>query len=392
MNNKSLQITLGAVITITIAVILLGAVLSPVIQDTKEITIQYDDYVAVPSGSTVNGNAEIIILEDVTYLHATGIGDATLHSGNKSVSVTIVKAELDVYMAAGQSNSGNYAYNNNEVKKPAYGSAYYYGETDKGLCTPGFSYHANLCDMYPVLNATSNEVIVADKCANFVTSYYEKTGHKVYWINSGIGGVDISLFDPDGSNPVMYNYTHTVLSDAISKVDTSKYNINVCDYIWIQGESDASTSITTYKESFMKYHEALTSSGFFSDMSEWPVGESFNRCIISLMPPDFINSRAAQIQLASEEEDVIIGSDAAKKFTVANGGMDADGLHYAQTGDNIIAEQIVKLCYQNVDTPISPAHVVIHDTPGWNILYTVPVVIIAALILATVKILILKKD
>lgn len=389
MNKLLTALLMGAV-----AIILLACVYVPIANDAvnNTATMYYDDYIEIPSGCTCEGNAEIVNIAGKEYIHANDVGNAKISKNDVSIDITISKAELDIYLITGQSNSGNYVYDLHAANIPPLGSCYYYGYENEGLCYPGFVYHASECDMHPVTSINDNELVVADKCPNFCATYYEKTGHKIYWLNGGIGGVEVSTFNPNGSDPVLYNYNYTILADAIKKVDLTKYNVNVQDFIWIQGESDATTPVSNYKTDFMAFYNALTSNGFFSDIANWP-NQHFNKCWISLMPSTYANSRAAQIELIAENQNILLGSDAANGFTIENELMSLDGWHYSQKGDNIIAEDLVKKCISNVSTPIKTSELNLTEVPGGSLItYAIPAIVLISILVFFASIAIRRSD
>lgn len=376
MSNHLLEL----IISVTVGMVILAVAITFILPDESPITMQYDDYIEVSGDVETSGPLEIVEINGIKYVHATDVGTGSINANNQHKTVTVNKAELDVYLITGQSNSGNFAYDTNKVEIPDFGTAYYYGTYDRSLCYWGWTptvYASTPCDMFPVTSDIVGKAMVGDKNPNFAKTYYEVTGHKTYWICGGIGGVSITSFVSGGE---LYTYNASVINDAISKVDTDKFNINIRDYIWIQGENDATLDVNTYKTIFTAFNTALTTNSGYCDVV-------FNKCWISLMPEIYPNSRQAQIELSEELDNVEIATDAANKFTVANGCLAEDGVHYSQKGDNIISAALVNKCVSNVSDPI-PANSDIKFDKIPSIVSVIPVVIIVAILMSIVGVII----
>lgn len=107
-------------------------------------------------------------------------------------------------------------------------------------------------------------------------------------------------------------------------------------YIWIQGESDSDTDIETYKRSFMEMHRSLLGIGD-TQFSPYRFDNGF---ISKIRSKEGINSSIAQIQLAEGSKTIHLASKASDSFSIDDGTMLDDDLHYSQKGDNIIGKEL----------------------------------------------------
>lgn len=338
---------------VTVVLVLLVTAAMTIVDDPDGYDLYYDDYVAIDQSCEGSDLIEVVEVRGQQYLHAVGVGETTIKVDGQTIPITVHKADLDVFLITGQSNSGNYDYNQLDTAVPALGTAYYYG-TYRALCYPGYSissYNPDLCDMRAVTSDSINVPLVADKSTVFSKDYYEATGHKVYWICGGIGGASITKFSPTYGTGEIYSYEQQLLDDAIGCVDTDCYNIHIRDYLWIQGEADAELSIDTYKDCFTEWNTALTSdSSFYESMANWQNGSFFGNCYISLIPPEYANSYNAQIDLANTIQNVHISTKISETFTVQNGLLNSgDGVHYTQAGDNLIAKYLAASAASEVE-------------------------------------------
>ena len=284
---------------------------------------------------------------------------------------------IDVYIITGQSNSGYFNYNvsvaNEELPHIGQDKAYYYGTSSMppqyGLppstITPDPTYASY--DIYDMVDSSGNFIIGGNE-APFASKYVNETGRRVALINTGIGGQSITDMQP---GQVGNTYNQEVISHAYADLEAKGFKINACALLFFQGETDANMSISEYK-------------AYFKTMLASYLEESgCKSCIISQVRPyNAPNPAEAQEELAKELSNVYMGSTASSTFTIENGRMLSDNVHYSQYGKDIIGPQLAETA---ISVEFPTAHMMEKLSP---ILSVIPVIIIAVLLLGAVAILV----
>lgn len=331
---KFKEFGLGTILGTSIAIILVACLLVPAIStemptnSAKSLpdTIYFDDYIEVDDRPQVSGVFEYVMYNGQGYVHATDVGTGKI--GYKTY--TVQPAPLDVYLFLGQSNAANWAGVVPSAADPIahLGAAYYFGtiwhQSNKNLNVSISDY-----DMRSMVTTSGNPRIGGTD-EPFGAEYYKLTGHKIYVVNGAIGGTSVTTWVPEGSS---YEYAQDLFEAAWAEIDLTHFIPEIKSYIWIQGESDATMSVSTYQGYFMSMHETLID-GTFTDKG------SFEYCLISLTQA--ANPSTAQEELAEENETILIASKLAQTFTVENGYLIADGLHYSQSGRNLLGVAIAE--------------------------------------------------
>lgn len=247
------------------------------------------------------------------------------------------KQDLDVFVVAGQSNAA-YLHYNLELSEPnpQEDYAFFYG-SDSGPIVYGShstpSYDTTLA-AYTVQSYNGN---LAHLEAPFSAKYSGLTGHKVLTINVGISATTIQEWQDSG---FAWQYADKVIDNALSKID-EKYRPHLKGFIWIQGESNSSMSKEEYMSQFLNtYH-------LFED-------KGFKDCFISKVRRDTTTSGQrnpigpsdAQIELSETYEHIHLATQIADTFTIANGLMESDNLHYNQLGQNLVGVNVAEYCAQ----------------------------------------------
>lgn len=176
-------------------------------------------------------------------------------------------------------------------------------------------------------------------------------------INACVGGKPIEYFTPgnDGAD-----WITECVETALSRT-TSFDKVNKLGWAWIQGESDKTTSVDDYIADFEKVDGLFKSLGF-------------NYCWISqTRTVDGGNAVTAQEQIVNTMPNVFWGSRASDTFTVENGMIYTDGLHYTQAGRIIIGEDIGKAMTDKI--PFS-----LENEPYLDLIQIIPVMLIVSLI------------
>lgn len=332
------------IIGVTIAVILLGALLVPaldLLDDGSDATsVHYDDYFETDAVDA-SGSLELVEIGGTQYAHAETLGNGVLSfSDGTSESYAVSKAKLDVFLFMGQSNiaywTGKYmdgTYYDHAIPEDVTptitpGNAYYYG-SDSSPYTPDLTNLSELGikDMVD-LDTGKNKVGSLD--GSFASGYCQATGNKCLVINCGWSGKSITSFVQGGA---VYNHAKQGYNDALSKIDAN-FNTEIKGYVFCQGEADILMDSDTYKADFMEMHTLLTT-GSFSD-THLPI------CYIDLIR-EYCGGNAYGVQLALPDEisTVKMASTIADTFSIDGGTLMVDNLHYTQEGQNLIAAELV---------------------------------------------------
>ena len=334
---------LSGIIGIFLVITLVAVLLVPTIEQYEEPSKQiapkweYDDYYQIEGLENASGSLEVTTLGDVQYLHVKSVGAGEYTADGSTYTVTTTKAPLDVFLIAGQSNAqynpGSELGDADPVPSP--GTAYYYGLSTRpismGNTTQAAAYDATQYDIFMSVNSDGSNR-VGNIEGPFSARYYEATGHKVLTINTGVGGSSITSWIDNG---VCYTFAKAAFSDAMDKVDTTLFDVSVRSFFWIQGEANVYMGVDTYVGDFTQIYNNLTTFEFNQDYK-------FTYALIS-QTRDGKNAATAQQTLA-DKPGIFMASTAANTFTVDNGLLRTDGLHYTQKGDNILAKDFATLC------------------------------------------------
>ena len=352
-----------------VALVLIGGVLVPIIDDSdSEIQKQdpniwsYDDYKINGSVESVSGAIELVTVGSQTYLHANDLGDATLTFANGDTQqVTVQKAKLDVYVALGQSNNSFVNSVPTEASPvPLPGTTYYYGTEDDLIM--GKSADLSIGDFQDVVDS-SGDLKIGDKVPAFGAKYYDLTGVKTYYIDGAWPGSSVAWWQDTTS--VVWTSAVSIVSYAMSKIPEEYYDVTVRGYTWIQGERDADNAVDVYIECFDTMNGRILNGD---------LGIDLDHCFMSkVRAANAPNPSIAQIQIAESNSTVTMCTTVADTFTVANGLMGSDDLHYSQKGNNIIGVDFAKSCAEYYYTV---------EIESLQLLNVIPVVVILSLVVA----------
>lgn len=325
---------------IVVSIILIGALVVPIINSsTHEIEKTdtnlwtYDDYKVLPNIESATGAIEKITVGETTYYHANNLGEATLTGADgHTETITVSKAKLDVYLALGQSNNSYVNAVPSEASPvPQPGTTYYYG-TETTLI------HSRSEDLtagnFEDVIGSEGTPKIGDKVPSFGATYYKLTGVKTYYIDAAWMGSSIAWWQD--LNSVVWTSAVTVVETAMSKIPTEYYDVTVRGYTWIQGERDASNAVDVYIQCFDTMNQRILNGD---------LGANVNHCFMSkVRQANAPNPSIAQIQIADSNSTVTLCTSIADTFTVANGLMASDDLHYTQKGNNIIGTKLAESC------------------------------------------------
>lgn len=319
------------ILSATIGIILVGAVMVPIINDDSGSDVwTYDDYREADGVASVSGALELVTVGSTEYVHASSVGNATLtYTDGSSETVTVNKADLSMLFIMGQSNGEyltQYADPDAADPVPGLGQAYYYGTDDSPTIK---EYTASDCAMHDMIDSDGS-LIVGDIWPSLAASYTDYCGLKAYVVSAAWGGKSITEFTP-GTGEI-WLYSVQVLSDAIDAVDTSLYNLTIDSYIWIQGEADEDMVKNEYINRFVAMNDAILA----GDLGV----SSIDACFISKVREERAPViAAAQLEICNTVSNVYMACQLADDFTYSN-GYRADYSHYTQAGDNLIGAAV----------------------------------------------------
>ena len=212
------------------------------------------------------------------------------------------KNELIVVVLTGQSNS---VFFGDEINDPSImdsvglpkKNVYYYGDGSGPIHRrPDFSpindSAFNQYCMYSMLNSDGKSWRIGsyEACIGYELS--NRYNCDVYVIDTGVPGRSISYYEPENRG---WEYSKFVLTDALKQIP-EKYTVIKAGYIWIQGESDKTTPIQEYIDSFKVINEYYGSWGF-------------DTCyLVQTRPESGQNSSVAQLIICEEMDNVILAS------------------------------------------------------------------------------------
>ena len=154
----------------------------------------------------------------------------------------------------------------------------------------------------------------------------KKSGHDVLVVNMAIGATKIAELLPDGGITGVYSWT--LLNHALEQANKRYDGLNMVGVVWAQGEGDASTPVNDYKSSFRTLMASFDKYGL-DDFYIIKTREYYGG-----------NACTAQAQLAAEYSNVMIATDITETFTIENGMLDDNPIHYSQKGRTAISNAI----------------------------------------------------
>lgn len=369
-------------IAIFVVVVLVACIIVPISNPSEDYdTWYYDDYRSLESVSSASGSLELVDIGGTSYVHASNVGNGQItYSDGSTDIVNVQKAKLDVFFLYGQSNAAGRNSDPSKVDHyPELGTTYYFGYSDAfgpdaSLNNSGFD--VSLCDMYSLYDS-SGAPRVAGLLPDFSYEYQKITGHKVYVINGAVGNKSILAFGPP--NGFMWEYGDSILTAGLAEIDTDLYDYSCKYYMWIQGEGDSGRDIAVYKDKFLVMHNSM--------LDGQMAGVHFEKCFISkVRAENGQNSSIAQIELADENPNTIVmATTVSDSFTVSNGLMGADNLHYSQSGYDLIGTAFA----ESIGEVVNPTSAVMEKYS--DLIGAIPIMIFAALLLL-VAVVVVKKQ
>lgn len=233
-----------------------------------------------------------------------------------------LKDDLYVFGVFGQSNAA-YGHEDLDVVNstiPAIepGMGFYYGVNGLPISYDTDPASGQIYDICP-----NGEYVIGNWEPSFIQKMAE-SGKKTLIINFGVPGRSIVALQPGG---YAWAWESSVIVNALSQIDKTKYNVCMAGLLSIHGEADS-------------YHEMATNEYIDRFMTTFNTLKSdfgFDCCLMSIVRDTRGTLiQTAEYQLIESQPDIILGCGETVDFTVENGLMTDDDLHYSQLGDNIL--------------------------------------------------------
>lgn len=251
---------------------------------------------------------------------------------------------LNVFVLAGQSNAAYYNENisvaneNTPIKNDF---AYYYGTEDAPIncgVINDLQYDTTL-ESYGVYSMTDTDGVfrIGNIEAPFASYFVNETNQKVLIINTGIGGVSIASYVP---GTVGFEYAKKIIADALTKIPDG-LNPVLKGVMWVQGESNAAYPVNTYIQNFESISDGFKELGF-------------NGIFISKTKADNGgNASFAQTLIPERVSGAHLVTQVADTFTISNGLLASDNLHYTQKADNILGKDFAAYLISAYGYPVA---------------------------------------
>ena len=276
---------------------------------------------------------------------------------------------IDVLIIDGQSNAEyggievcNPAVLNEEYTEAPAHNVYYYGTStapaNQWDWSHKWGYAWSAFHIHNAYNYTTDQWIIGGYEPILGNTLAEKSGNDTLVINMGIGARSIADLLPNGADA---NYSWTLLDRALNEISQDYKNINIAGVVWIQGETDGAqgTTVEQYKTSFVE---------LMNGFKKYGANEFY---LVATRDEYGGNASIAQDQLAQEYSNVIMATEITETFTIENGMLDANPIHYSQKGRDAISFAIR-------DQIIVPPET--HNNEYGGLLLIIPVLFFIALI------------
>jgi Carbohydrate esterase, sialic acid-specific acetylesterase len=188
----------------------------------------------------------------------------------------------------------------------------------------------------------------------FAKSYYENIQENriIVAVHGAKGGTSISEWQKGGS---LFDQAVQRFNQGKTFID-SQPNMAVgrVYYIWLQGERDAvlGTTKDSYKTQFTQFHnDMMNGIGANENGFMIRIGYDYRDTTDTLAVEQIM---LAQNELADELSDLTMISKLTSTFTVENGLMQSDEVHYSQDGYNQLGEESAQNLTKYLDTRKPP--------------------------------------
>ena len=299
-----------------------------------DVEMKYEDWTPI-EGEVLGTEGPIEIRNGM--IHAVGVGKATATKADGStIKIRISAAHADLILMNGQSNAAYYgfgdyptAYDKTIAPVPALGTCFYFGYTDR------MPYHetqnVSSCKIYDMVNADTGKLRVADKGPGFCKEYSEATSNKTIWVSLAIPSKRIAAWDQPSGSAWVQNIA--CMDKFNSLLQNTGFIIDKTIVLWAQGESDYlhDTGYAHYLTSFRTLHDSAPAA-WGHDIAGWYLLEGRTAKV------GWVNSAFEELAETMPDVHLATTSSLVDSFTLANGLLNTDELHYTQRGDNALAD------------------------------------------------------
>ena len=332
--------------------------------DTQEgLTLQYDDYVPLSElgaesseeivllseGEEQNSVIEVVEGDDQSYLHAVGVGSASITIGEQSISVKVDPAELNIVLVSGQSNADGT--HGSMDQKPIY--------PDTGY---GYVWNGSKLISFEEKISQVEEGVSVGWYPALAAEWYALTGEKTVVIHQCASGQEIGVWAGYETGDVT-DYTSKIVSTVKSCVtaiqENENYKIARTGYYWLQGETDAfiddnteNTTYTTakmYETAYLGMHNAFVDA-LAVDSAPNPYGAILS-CRTRTNQPykniEYCGMRVAQQYLANNNSDIYMASVVMEDWTSASDSVDYYALSRDYEVDKVAVSQLINSIHYN---------------------------------------------
>lgn len=290
-------------------------------------TMEYGDCLEITPESGIigaSGALETVTINGKAYVRAAELGEGKILYEGKKTSVRVVPAEAVMMILDGQSNAEYLYPEPDKAVEPEPGQGYYWGWSSGAPAT--LSDDLRGCRIYDMVGP--NGVRIGNKGPAMAATYSEITGEKVLFVYLGIGGAMVRQFDPDTGNVWARNVQIMELVNQAVE-DMQELTITKTVLIWAQGEWDYTygNDAAAYGQQFKRFYDGVQAGGLGRTIDEWYYsgGRSVNVGWVT----EELDSLGRELKMARA-----VGPEILDSFTMANGLMKPDDIHYTQEGCN----------------------------------------------------------
>lgn len=336
---------------------------------------QYDEYRVVDGATAADGSLEIVTIGGQDYVHAKAVGSGSYTTTDGQTNINVGKGHIDVYVIAGQSNTYASLYVDAATADPlpSPGTGYYYGTTAAPVISK--TYNSSQCAMRDIVT-DEGAAAIGSFWPSLCEKYVNETGHRIYLLNIGLSGQPIATFLPGASN---WAHINAAMSDAVAAIDDELFDYTPLGYVWVQGEGDKTTPIPTYETDFVILNDKLTSGDMALKLPRAFISK------VRIAQTESISD--AQIWLTQNIKDVVMGSTLPDTFTVENGLMVEDDLHYSQAGCNALGQSLAATLAEYLPEDSTP-----DNKTAMDLLGLVPMLLAVGMIIMIAAVVIARRE
>lgn len=303
--------------------------------DSYDIEMEYEDWEQY-NKEALGWEGPIEISGGMIHATGTGTGKIINADGSKT-TVKVSPAHATLVLMDGQSNAAYYKWSEDRIPgaedkavtpAPELGKAFYFGWPER--MPTDRTDDVSDCEIYDMINPVTGDLRVADKGPAFCKVYTEETGKKAIWVSLGVPGVRLTYWNQP--NGLVWQYNAYVMQTFNERLKDTSFIIDETIVLWLQGESDYlhSTGYDNYITRWTSLHDAAPEA-WGHEISAW--------YLLQGRTADFGWVNDAYDELAATIGDVYVATHASLQdsFSIDNGLMMPDDLHYSQLGDNALA-------------------------------------------------------